>query len=332
MVEFINIDEVNRKLKANDMKVIYDAESQYRGQLFQLVQKILKLKVQPQVILLAGPSCAGKTTTARLLKEILESKKKKAIIVSMDDFFVNREDTPLLPNGMKDYDSLRTVNLPQIEDCFKTLFTYGEAGFPRFDFISGLNLPNEYYLHFDKNTYIIFEGLHALNPEITKHLGTDRFYKIYTNALMGFKRDEFYKINAVNLRLIRRMIRDVKRRGTPPEDTMKSWHNVCDAEESYITPYRDSADAWINTTHTYELALYKNEFFEIVMKNREIMQDLTFLEIFEDSTSLDKRKLPDTSLMWEFIDKPEVEDEEEKKEEKKQRKTDVKVEKKKSTK
>lgn len=317
MVDFINIDEVNKKLKTNDMKVIYDAESQYRGQLFQLVQKILKLKVQPQVILLAGPSCAGKTTTARLIKEILESKKKKAIIVSMDDFFVDREATPLLPNGMKDYDSLRTVNLEQMEDCFHTLFTKGKAGFPRFDFISGLNMPNEYDLTYDKDTYIVFEGLHTLNPEVTKHLGTDRFFKIYTNALKGFKRDEFYKINNLNLRLIRRMIRDVKRRGTTPENTMKSWRNVCDAEESYITPYRDTADAWINTTHDYELALYKNEFFEIVMKNREVVQDMAFLEIFEDSISLDKRKLPSTSLMWEFVDPP-VDDEDKEKEEKKE--------------
>ena len=307
--KFINIDEVNQKLKENDMKVMYDAESTYRGQLFLLVQDILKQKHLPQIILLAGPSCAGKTTTARLIKEILETKKKKAIIVSMDDFFLNRDETPLLPNGMKDFDSLRALNLDQMEDCFKTLFENGEAGFPRFDFISGLNLPNEYYLKFDKDTIIIFEGLHALNPELIKHLGTDKFYSVYADALKGFKRDNFYKISNRNLRLIRRMIRDYARRGNSPEKTLKSWRNVCDAEDTYIAPYKENANAFINTTHDFELALYKNDFFEIVMENREVIQDLPFLEIFEDSISLDKRKIPATSLMWEFVDPQEVEDE-----------------------
>lgn len=306
--EFINIDEVNRKLNENEMKVMYDAESAYRGQLFLLVQNILKLKVMPNIILLAGPSCAGKTTTARLIKEILESKKKKAIIVSMDDFFLNREDTPLLPNGMKDFDSLRSINLNQMENCFKELFTKGKAGFPRFDFLSGLNLENEYELTFDKDTVIVFEGLHVLNPELIKHLGTDRVFKVYADALKGFKRDEFYKISNRNLRLIRRMIRDYARRGNSPATTMKTWRNVCEAEDIYIAPFRDSADAFINTTHSFELALYKTDFFEIVMEHRDVIQDLPFLEIFEDSISLDKRKIPDTSLMWEFIDKPVVDE------------------------
>jgi uridine kinase len=148
----------------------------------------------------------------------------------------------------------------------------------------------------------------VLNPELIKHLGTDRFFRVYADALKGFKRDEFYKISNRNLRLIRRMIRDYARRGNSPETTMKSWRNVCDAEDTYIAPFKDSADAFINTTHDFELALYKTDFFEIVMENREVIQELPFLEIFEDSISLDKRRIPDTSLMWEFVDKQEDED------------------------
>ncbi len=306
--DFININEVNRKLDENEMKVMYDAESAYRGQLFLLVQNILKQKVVPKIILLAGPSCAGKTTTARLIKEILETKKKKAIIISMDDFFLNREDTPLLPNGMKDFDSLRAVNLKQMQRCFKELFKNGKAGFPRFDFVSGLNLENEYELTFDDDTFVIYEGLHVLNPELIKHLGTDKFFRVYADALKGFKRDEFYKISNRNLRLIRRMIRDCARRGKSPETTLKTWRNVCDAEDTYIAPFKDSADAFINTTHDFELALYKTDFFELVMENRDVVKDLPFMEIFEDSISLDKRRIPDTSLMWEFVDKQEDED------------------------
>ena len=308
--EFIDINEVNEKLKYNDVKVMLDAESLYRGQLFRLAQKVLKIKAKQKVVLLAGPSCAGKTTTAHLLKEIFENRRKKAIIVSMDDFFVNREETPLLPNGMKDFDGLGAVNLEQMDRCFSELFKEGKADFPRFDFITGLNLENEYHLKYDKDTIIIFEGLHVLNPELIKHLGGATCYKVYVSTLKGFKLSEFSKIGTRQLRLIRRMIRDVRRRGKSPEFTMDTWKNVCDSEDTYISPYKNDADFYINTTHEFELALYKNEFFEIVMKHRQVTNQLNFLPIFEESVSLDKRLLPETSLMWDFIDKPgeEVDD------------------------
>lgn len=309
ITEFINIKDVNKQLEDNNIKVMLDNESSYRSQLFNLVNKALKPKRKPKILLLAGPSCAGKTTTAHILKEILEHKKYKAIIVSMDDFFLNRDDTPLLPNGMKDFDGLAAVNLNQMKECFSELFTKGAAGFPRYDFITGLNLKDEYYLEYDKRTIIIFEGLHVLNPELIKHLGTNDVFKVYVSALKGFKNSEYSKIGIRNLRLIRRMIRDVKRRGKSPEATIKTWRNVCEAEDDYITPFKDSADFLVDTTHEFELALYKNEFFEIVANNRDVDFQISFLQAFDESASLDKRLLPDTSLMWEFIDKPELEDE-----------------------
>lgn len=308
--EFIDVYEVNKRLEENNIKVTLDAESAYRGQLFKMVQKVLRLKVQPKIILLAGPSCAGKTTSAHLLKEIFENKKKKAIIVSMDDFFVNREDTPILPNGMKDFDGLRAVNLNQMEGCFKNLFKNGEAPFPRFDFLSGLNLPDAYHLTYDKDTIIIFEGLHALNPELIKHLGTKEVYKVYASTLKGFKIDEYTKVGTRQLRLIRRMIRDVRRRGKSPKFTMETWKNVCDAEDTYISPYKNDVDYFVNTTHDFEIALYKDEFFEIVLNNRDVVKELNFLPVFDGSISLDNNLIPDTSLMWEFLDKPEVKEQE----------------------
>lgn len=304
--DFIDIHDVNKKLKENEIKVMLDAESSYRGQLFRMAQKVVKMKGKQKVVLLAGPSCAGKTTTAHLLKQIFENKRKKAIIISMDDFFVDRDKTPLLPNGMKDYDGLGAINFDLMEECFSNLFKNGRAGFPRYDFLIGKNIANEYDLKHDKDTIIIFEGLHVLNPELIKRLGDATCFKVYVSTLKGFKQSEIAKIGTRQLRLIRRMIRDVKRRNQTPEDTMKTWKNVCDAEDTYISPYKNDVDFFINTTHEFELAVYKREFFEIVMKNRNIVQELSFLPIFDESDSLDKALLPDTSLMWEFIDKPEV--------------------------
>ena len=312
MTEFIDIKKVNEKLRDNNIKVMLDNESSYRSQLFKLTQQCLRAKKRPKIILLSGPSCAGKTTTAHILKEILGHKKIKAIIVSMDDFFVNREDTPLLPNGMKDFDGLAAVNLKQMERCFSELFKKGTAGFPRYDFVSGLNLENEYQLDYDKDTIIIFEGLHVLNPELINHLGTKEVFKVYVDALKGFKSNEYAKIGIRNLRLIRRMVRDVRRRGKSPENTIKTWHNVCEAEDDYIAPFKDAADFHVNTTHEFELALYKRDFFEIVVNNRDVNFQISFLKAFDESDSLDKRLLPETSLMWEFIDRPKDEEENEK--------------------
>lgn len=308
MTEFIDINKVNEELRDNNIKVMLDNESSYRSQLFKLVNDCLKRRRKPKILLLSGPSCAGKTTTAHIIKEILERKKYKAIIVSMDDFFVHREDTPLLPNGMKDFDGLGAVNLKQMDRCFSELFAKGKAGFPRFDFVSGLNIENEYQLEYDKHTFIIFEGLHVLNPELIKHLGTNLVYKVYVDALRGFKASEYAKIGIRNLRLIRRMVRDVRRRGKSPENTIKTWHNVCEAEDDYIVPFKDTADCLVDTTHEFELALYKRDFFEIVVNNRDVNFQISFLKAFDESDSLDKRLLPETSLMWEFIDKPQDEE------------------------
>lgn len=303
--EYININEVNKQLKDNNIRVMLNDESAYRGQLFQLVRKVLKQRRKTKILLLAGPSCAGKTTTANLIKEILEHKKKKVIIVSMDDFFLNRDDTPLLPNGMPDFDGLRALNFKQMHNCFKTLFETGFAKFPRFDFLTGLNMPDQYELTYTKDTIVIFEGLHVLNPELIKHLGTKDVFKVYASATQGFEMDDFVKMSARQLRLIRRMIRDIVRRGHSPAWTMKNWRNVCDAEDTYIEPFKSTADFIINTTHSYELALYKDEFFKIVINHREDVKDLNFIPLIEFSESLSSALLPETSLMWEFIDKPE---------------------------
>ena len=302
--DFINVNEVSRQLAHNEMKVVLDSESHYRGQLFKVANKIIKGRKKYKILLLGGPSCSGKTTTANLLKEIFESKKLKAIVISMDDFFVDREKTPLLPNGMKNFDGLVAVNLEQMEQCFKTLFTKGEAKFPRYNFVTGLNEADYYEHKYNaKNTIIIFEGIHVLNPELISHLGTDAVFKMYISTLSGFKGENRTIMNPRQIRFVRRMIRDSERRNTNPEKALVSWQNVCEAEDTYITPFKDDVDYTVNTTHSYEVALYKSEFFKIMAEYRDILNNLSFLYLFDETISISRDRLPDTTLMWEFIDK-----------------------------
>ncbi len=299
--EYYNIADINNQIEHEPLKLVLDAESNYRGQLFKLAKKIISGN-KNKVVLLAGPSCAGKTTSAHLLKEILERYNRHIITISMDDFFVNREDTPLLPHGAYDFDSINAINLNQLEECFTTLFEKGSAKFPRFDFIDGKNYPNVFEYELKKNTIILFEGLHVLNPELTRRLGTDKFFKIYASPLTGFQNNDI-TINPRNLRLIRRMIRDIQRRGHSPEHTLKMWQDVCDAEDLYIEPFKGLADYQINTTHAYEIAVYKKELYALLFNHNEVIRQLDFIGLFDASLNLSKNMLPETTLMWEFIDK-----------------------------
>lgn len=306
-IDFINVNEVSKKLIQNENKVMLDAESNYRGQLFQAVSQILNSKKKYKFILLGGPSCSGKTTTANLLKDILESKHKKAIVVSMDDFFLNREDTPFLPNGARDYDNVTTVNLDLVEKCFSTLFEKGVAKFPKFDFVTGINDTEHYTFKYNLNKkespIIIFEGIHVLNPMLIERLATKDVFKIYIGTLSGFVGNNGTIMSTRQVRFIRRVIRDSERRGTNPEKALKSWQDVCEAEDTYIAPFKETADFYINTTHSYEVAIYKTEFFKIMAEYREILDHLSFLYLFDETVSLTRNKLPDTTLMWEFITK-----------------------------
>lgn len=296
----IDLAQVNDEMSQDIKQVISKAESSYRAQLFSLVHKIYNKK-QCKVVLMAGPSCAGKTTTAILLKEIFERMGKKVQIVSMDNFFINRNDTPFLPNGQRDYDNVTTVNIKQLKDSFSELFEKGKAKFPHFDFQSGLNRPNVFDMKFDEHSMIIFEGLHVLNPLLIKAIGTKKYFKVYINALSGFKykQDE---IHYRDVRLIRRIVRDVERRNTTLEKSLESWPTVCVAEDKYIAPYAKTANFVVNTTHSYELGLYKKDVFERLLQDRDIDDVFPFGNMLVAAKAFNKSIIPTTSLMWEFID------------------------------
>ena len=260
---------INENLRTNPRKQILDTESRYRGQLFVIADRIVADR-ELKLVLMAGPSCAGKTTSARLLKEILERMEKDVVTISLDDFFIDREKTPLLPNGLKDYDSPRAIDTELMKECFTELFTGRKTGFPKYDFLSGKNIKNDHELQLKYNTIIIFEGLHVLNPLITKSLGTDKYFSIYVNADSGFKYKK-EKIKTLDLRLIRRMIRDISRRNNSVKDTLRTWDTVCEAEKKYIAKFKKNCDAIVDTTHEFELGILRAE-MERLQEEKEIYQ------------------------------------------------------------
>jgi len=302
LTKYISIKKVNSEIESDTRKVILDTESRYRGQLFSLAEKVLEKK-DTNMVLLSGPSCAGKTTSARLLKEILEQRGRHVITISMDDFFINRKETPLLPDGSKDFDSPRALNMELMKKCFTKLFKDGKATFPEYNFITGINNHQAKEIQLKYNSIIIFEGLHALNPLLIENIGTTKYYKIYVNAMSHFKLDR-QVMNSVDIRLFRRIVRDIGRRQYSVKHTLENWDAVCDAEDKYITKYRKHADSVINTTHEYELGILRAAFEEMIEKGQAKYSQLPFAEIVKTAKLVDKCLLPDTTLMWEFVDAP----------------------------
>lgn len=301
MIKHINVNTIEKKQSRDLYKFILDTESRYRGQLFTLANKILSKK-DVKIILLCGPSCAGKTTTAKLLKDILQLKGRIVDIISMDDFFKSFDERKPLPNGKPDYDSPEILDYDLMKDCFSRYFAGEEVLFPEYDFKNGKSVPNVKKHKYNFNSLVIFEGIHVLNPRLLKNLGTSNYFKIYVSPLQSFKTDKM-QMSTKNLRLLRRSVRDVDKRGTPMQKTAEMWPEVVDAEEQYIEPFRTKVDYYVDTTHEYELGVYKSEIERFVSSKKIKLEDVPFYEVLKNVEPISKSVIPETSLMWEFVTK-----------------------------
>ncbi len=301
MFNYKNIKNINKKIDGNLNKLILDNESRYRGQLFALVDKILA-KNNVKIVLLSGPSCAGKTTSAKLVKEILELKGRMVDVISMDDFFVDLDKRKPLPDGSPDFDSPEILNYPLMQDCFARYFSGEDVYFPEYDFKSSKSVPNAKHYKYQYNSIIIFEGIHVLNPRVIESVGTSNYFRLYISPMDSFKNDK-QVLTTKNLRLLRRAIRDIERRNTPAKKTAEMWPSVVAVEEQYIEPYRNKVDYFVNTTHEYELGIFRSEVDNLVKCNKLDYQDVPFWDLLKDVEPISKSILPPTSLMWEFIDK-----------------------------
>lgn len=298
--KYINVEETNKKIKKNAKSFVEECEYNYRVQLEKIAEKIMARENPVKIILLGGPSCAGKTTSARLLDNVLESYGKNVISIEMDNFFISRDERPRLPNGSVDYDSINIVDLKLMKKCLTELFKNGKAMFPKYDFINGVNVPNSELIEADKDTIIIFEGIHVLNPKLIAELGTDDFYKIFINNFDGYELSG-KKIEPREFRMVRRMVRDVQFRGVSLSNTIKHWKDVTDAEDLYIMPHSNDVDSKINTSHAYELGLFRSEILEALESGDIDNQKLPWVDFFETSEDIAEELLPKSTLMKEFI-------------------------------
>lgn len=258
-----------------------------------------------KLVLISGPSSSGKTTFSKRLSIQLMTNGLKPYPISLDDYFVNRNDTPLDENGKHDFESLYAVDLPFFEEQLTTLLNGGEVELPRYNFTTGKREMSGKKLRIDEHMILIIEGIHALNPALTPHILNENKYKVYVSALTTILLDNHNYIPTTDNRLLRRIIRDYKYRNYSAEETIARWPSVRAGEEKWIFPYQENADAMFNSALLFELAVLKDYVEPVLRKvpNRcpeysEAHRLLRFLNYF---VSVQDKELPPTSLLREFL-------------------------------
>ena len=258
-----------------------------------------------KVVLIAGPSSSGKTTFCKRLSVQLLASGVKPVQISLDDYFVNRVETPKDENGELDYESIYALNIPLINEQFNALFRGEEVELPKYNFQIGKSEKSGEKLHLGENNILLVEGIHALNPLLTEQIADDKKFKIYASALTTILLDDHNYIPTTDNRLLRRIVRDYKYRGCSAQDTIHRWPSVRAGENKWIFPYQEQADVMFNTALLFELAVIKPQAEEVLEQVPENCEEYAeayrlhkFLKYF---APLPFRNLPPTSLLREFL-------------------------------
>ena len=258
-----------------------------------------------KVVLIAGPSSSGKTTFCKRLSVQLLASGVKPVQISLDDYFVNRTETPKDENGELDYESIYALNIPLINEQFNALFRGEEVELPKYNFQTGMSEKSGKKLHLGETNILLVEGIHALNPALTEQIADDKKFKIYASALTTILLDDHNYIPTTDNRLLRRIVRDYKYRGCSAQETIHRWPSVRAGENKWIFPYQEQADVMFNTALLFELAVIKPQAEEVLEQVPENCEEYAeayrlrkFLKYF---APLPFRNLPPTSRLREFL-------------------------------
>lgn len=300
-----NIGELNEEvIKQGAGEIINLSETIQDYKLMSIAKEISQNKDKIKVVLLSGPSSSGKTTTSKKLALYLKTLGLKPHPLSLDDYFLERDDTPIGKDGKPDYEGLRAIDIKLFNKQLKKLFDGHEVITPTYDFLTGKKVFNK-PLKLLENDILIVEGLHALNEEISKEIPKTNKYKIYISPLIFLNIDDDNRISLTDVRLLRRMVRDYYTRGHSPSKTLASWADVRRGEEKYVFPYQDEADVIFNSFLVYELGVLKTFveplLYSVSPKDSEYHTAIRLLEVLKLLLPLPSVDVPKTSILREFI-------------------------------
>ena len=280
------------------------SEALQEKKIAQIADEIAKRK-NVKMVLIAGPSSSGKTTTCKRLSVQLAVNGIYPIGISLDDYFVNREQTPRDETGDYDYEHLHALNIPLLNEQMNALFRGEEVELPRYNFQMGRSEKSGRRLRLQGNEVLVLEGIHALNPELTASIPNDQIFRVYASALTTILLDTHNYIPTTDNRLLRRIVRDYKYRGVSACDTIRRWPSVRRGENRWIFPYQENADAMFNSAMLFELAVLKNQalpLLEQVPENcEEYAEAYRLMKFLRYIHTIKEDQIPPTSLLREFL-------------------------------
>lgn len=300
-----NASSLNSRItKGNVDDLVLLSENIQNNSLFNIAESIYNNK-KLKLILIAGPSSSGKTTTSKKLELFLRGFGLKPRAISIDNYFVDREKTPKLPDGSYDFESLRAINIDLFNENLKDLLSGKEVVLPIYNFYTGKSELSNESIKLGEKEILIVEGLHALNEELTYSIDRRNKFKIYLCPLTVLSLDNHNRVRTTDNRLLRRIVRDNRTRGYSASDTLASWGKVREGEEKYVFPFQDEADVIFNTSLIYELAVLKTYVEPLLYSVKEsdpmYKEAVRLLNLLKNILPISNDYIPVDSIVREFI-------------------------------
>lgn len=295
---------INSEALRDPTAFIAEVEKQYIDNIIEVAERIAS-DDDIKIVSIAGPSGSGKTTTAHILCEKLEELGEKTAVVSLDNFYLPAERLPKLEDGSNDTESVNSLDLELLRECFERIIASGSTQLPKYEFATGSRIENACKIDVGERGIVIVEGLHALNPLITELVSGRNIFKVYISVNLPIKDNEETLLTSRQLRLVRRSLRDEMFRDADINETLSMWENVGKGERKYLYCHKDSADVQLVTLHLFEPCVFKARFLRL---REQLALDACCREYFlktvdamERFESIDISLVPESSLIREFL-------------------------------
>ncbi len=301
----LDVETICKLARSAPSELVAKEELRYRQAISLVAQNIHDIPQKRRIVMLCGPSSAGKTTTATLLQRELAARGTNAHVVSLDDFYLGRGKAPLLPSGKFDYETIEALDVQRLFTCMHEIIEQGRTQLPIFDFQNHTPKAETVALELQEDAAVIFEGIHAFHPRLQTAVPKEGTVRLFINTLTRFARQDTPWISRRDIRLARRILRDDQFRASPFSNTMDMWPQVVRGEELYVFPYIETADFVIDTTVAYEPCMLKEPLLKclaaVPADDPHIVTARHLQEHFSVFPSMDVNLLPSESILHEFL-------------------------------
>jgi uridine kinase len=300
-----NVGALNDTIASGRIReIVLVAEALHEQQVAGIARQVAERSKMARVVLIAGPSSSGKTTTSKRLAVQLLAQGISPLPIEMDNYFLDREQTPRDENGQIDFESIRALDTPLLGEHLRRLIAGEEVQLPRYDFKLGRSVPGE-VVRLGRDQLVILEGIHGLNPGLLSDMPSDQTFRIYVSCLTQLNLDHYNRISTTDSRLLRRIVRDARDRGYTAQNTIGRWESVRRGEKRHIFPYQENADAMFNSALVYELAALKLVaeplLRQVPFNTPEYVEAKRLLAFLEWFLPVDSDLIPDNSILREFV-------------------------------